>query len=290
MAYQKPKEKEEEELKKRFEEENEAIAERMTSIKHRLIVISGKGGVGKTTVATNLAITLSKRGFEVGLMDVDLHGPNVPKMLGIESEHLSIDPATKEIIPVLIPPRLKVMSIGFLISTKDSPVIWRGPLKMKAIKQFLSQVKWGNLDYFIVDSPPGTGDEPLSTAQLFPLDGAIVVTTPQEVALLDSRKAVNFARELKVPIIGIIENMGGFTCPYCGKEINLFKVGGGEKSAKEMGVPFLGRIPIDPKMVEAGDSGNPFVLQKGSKVTEAFESIIENIRLFVEKEKRKSKV
>jgi Mrp family chromosome partitioning ATPase len=290
MAYQKPKERDEEELKKRLGEENEAIAKRMASIKHRLMVISGKGGVGKTTVATNLAIALSEKESEVGLMDVDLHGPNVPKMLGIKAEHLSIDPATKEIIPILVPPRLKVMSIGFLISTKDSPLIWRGPLKMKAIKQFISQVKWGNLDYFIVDCPPGTSDEPLSTAQLFPLDGTIVVTTPQEVALLDARKAVNFARELKVPIIGIIENMSGFNCPYCGKEINLFKVGGGERSAKEMEVPFLGSIPIDPKMVEAGDSGNPLILQKESKVTEAFESIIENIRLFVEKEKRKSKV
>ncbi|HIH97565.1 MAG TPA: Mrp/NBP35 family ATP-binding protein [Thermoplasmata archaeon] len=276
-----------EDFRKKIEAEEEAIAKRMGVVKHKLLVISGKGGVGKTTVAANLAIALANKGYKVGLMDVDLHGPNVPKMLGIEDEHLSIDPTANEIIPILVPPGLKVMSVGFLISTKDSPIIWRGPLKMKAINQFISQVKWGNLDYFIVDCPPGTGDEPLSTAQLFPLDGTIVVTTPQEVALLDSRKAVNFARELKVPIIGIIENMSGFTCPYCGKEIDLFKVGGGERSAKEMGVPFLGRIPFDPKMVDASDKGTPFVLQKRSKAIEAFEGITEKIRLFVEGERRK---
>jgi len=263
-------------------EEEETVETRMAKVKHRIMVMSGKGGVGKTTVAANLAIALGMSGLDVGLMDADIHGPNVPMILGIEDKR----PEVKEggIFPVLVTPRLKVISIGFLLPNRDSSVIWRGPMKMNAIRQFISDVEWGELDYMVVDLPPGTGDEPLSVVQLMKkVDGAIIVTTPQDLALLDSRKAVNFSRVLKVPVIGIIENMSGFVCAHCGKETNIFKYGGGEKAAIELGVPFLGRVPLDPEMVEAADSGTPFVMQKESKVRESFEQIVENVRAFVER-------
>ena len=272
---------EEREGKKRMMEEEEAVKARMGKVKHKIMVMSGKGGVGKTTVAANLAFALGMRGLDVGLMDADIHGPDVPKILGIEDKRPEMSEG--QISPILVTPRLKAMSIGFLLADRDSAIIWRGPMKMNAIRQFLSDVDWGELDYMIVDLPPGTGDEPLSVAQLIKnVDGAIIVTTPQDLALLDSRKAVNFSGVLKVPVIGIIENMSGFVCPYCGKEINIFKYGGGERSASELGVPFLGRVPLDPKMVEAADNGTPFVMQKESKAREAFEQIVENVRAFVE--------
>jgi len=272
---------ENEERKSGKSEEQEAIEARMAMVKHKIMVMSGKGGVGKTTVAANLAFVLGMNGLEVGLMDADIHGPNVPKILGIEDKRPEV--REDKIYPVPVTPRLKAISIGFLLPSKDASIIWRGPLKMNVIRQFLSGVEWGELDYMIVDLPPGTGDEPLSVVQLMKkIDGAIIVTTPQDLALLSARKAVNFSRVLKVPVIGIIENMGGFVCPHCGKEINLFKYGGGEKAAMELGVPFLGRVPFDPQMVEAADSGTPFVLQRGSKVTEAFEQIVANVRAFVE--------
>ncbi len=437
------------------EEEPDAVEARMAKVKHKILVMSGKGGVGKTTVAANLAFALGMRGLDVGLMDADMHGPDVPKILGIEDKRPEV--SEEKIFPVLVTPRLKTISIGFLLPSRDSSIIWRGPMKMNALRQFLSEVEWGELDYMVVDLPPGcltattevmrnpspapicqvrpgdivysfaggfmesglkagiekrrvldvipqgiarvyelrtktrrikgtadhpilslerkkgqsrfynytlrwkklaelqhgdivviakkflegksmripevketwktrltipeyfgferviavtyageeevydlrveenhnfiadgvvvhnTGDEPLSVVQLMKeIDGAIIVTTPQDLALLDSRKAVNFSRVLKVPVIGIIENMSGFVCPHCGKETNIFKYGGGEKAATELGVPFLGRVPFDPKMVEAADSGTPFVLQKESKVKDAFEHIIENVRVFVE--------
>ena len=271
----------EEEMKNRMEKEGEAVDASMGKVKHKIMVMSGKGGVGKTTVAANLAFALGMRGLDVGIMDADIHGPDIPMILGIEDKR----PEIKEdkIYPVPVTPRLKAMSIGFLIPDRDSAIIWRGPMKMNAIRQFLSDVEWGEMDYLIVDLPPGTGDEPLSVAQLIKkVDGAIIVTTPQDLALLDSRKAVNFSGILKVPVIGIVENMSGFVCPYCGKKINIFKYGGGERAAEELGVPFLGRVPLDPKMVEAADSGTPFVVQKESKVKEAFEHIVENVRAFVE--------
>ncbi|MGB2726880.1 MAG: Mrp/NBP35 family ATP-binding protein [Halobacteriota archaeon] len=263
-------------------EEEEAVETRMAKVKYKIMVMSGKGGVGKTTVAANLAFALGMSGLDVGLMDADIHGPNVPMILGIEDKR----PEVKEgkISPVLVTPRLKAISIGFLLPNRGSSVIWRGPMKMNAIRQFISDVEWGELDYMVVDLPPGTGDEPLSVVQLMKkVDGAIIVTTPQDLALLDSRKAVDFSRVLKVPVIGIIENMSGFVCPHCGKETNIFKYGGGEKAAIELGVPFLGRVPLDPKMVEAADSGTPFVMQKESKVRESFEQIVENVRVFVER-------
>jgi len=264
-------------------EQDNRLKERMANVKHKILVMSGKGGVGKTTVAINLALTLATNGYEVGVMDADIHGPNVPKMLGIDD--LRPDVAEDGISPVLVPPRLKVMSLAFLLESKDTPVVWRGPLKMGAIKQFLSDVFWGDLDYLIVDLPPGTGDEPLSVAQLIPdIDGAIIVTTPQDVALLDSRKSVSFARAIGMPIIGIIENMSGFKCPNCGEVINLFKSGGGENSATDMDVPFLGRIPIETKIVESGDSGIPFVLEHKSEAADAFEAIVDRVKEMVEVE------
>ena len=277
---------EREEGKRSMAEQERAVQAMMEKVKHKVMVMSGKGGVGKTTVAANLAFALGMQGLDVGLMDADIHGPDIPKILGIEDKRPGA--SGNKILPIFVTPRLKAMSIGFLLPDRDSAVIWRGPMKMNAIRQFLSDVDWGELDYLVIDLPPGTGDEPLSVAQLIKnVDGAIIVTTPQDLALLDSRKAVNFSRVLKVPVIGIIENMSGFVCPYCGKEINIFKYGGGERSARELGVTFLGRVPIDPGMVIAADNGTPFVLQKDSKVREAFEHIVEKVREIVEKKRDK---
>jgi ATP-binding protein involved in chromosome partitioning len=249
---------EQQKIEKERIEQDKRLKERMSRIKYKIIVISGKGGVGKTTVAINLAYGLAGKGNRVGILDVDIHGPNIAKMLGIEGEKLSGSEAGIEPVPVMF--GLKAVSLALLLEDKDQPVIWRGPLKMMTIKQFLADVNWGELDYLIVDSPPGTGDEPLSVCQLIPdLDGAIIVTTPQDVAILDSRKSVLFAKELKIPIVGIIENMSGFLCPHCQKEIDLFGTGGGEKSAQDLKVPFLGRIPLEPEMVKSGDSGRPYL-------------------------------
>jgi ATP-binding protein involved in chromosome partitioning len=252
-------------------------SENIRNVRHKILVMSNKGGVGKSTVAVNLALGLVHRGMRVGLLDIDVHGPSIPKMLGLEE--MALVGNAGKIQPVLFAFNLKVVSMAFLLRDKESPLIWRGPLKMGAIKQFLGEVDWGELDFLIIDSPPGTGDEPLSIAQLIKdIDGVIVVTTPQEVALLDSRKAVNFARKLNVPVLGIVENMSGFVCPHCGKSTDLFKTGGGEKAAKEMKVPFLGRIPIEPEIVTSGDEGKPFVWeQKESSVAKIFDQLVEQI-------------
>ena len=262
--------------------EQKLLDERMSFVKHKFMVVSGKGGVGKSTVATNLAITLAKEGYEVGLMDADIHGPNIPIMLGIEDERPGA--STEGLLPIVTKHGLKVISIAFFLKSKDDAVIWRGPLKHSAIKQFLGEVYWGDLDYLIIDLPPGTGDEALSVAHLLKsVDGAIVVTTPQDVALLDSRKAVTFTRQLKIPLVGIVENMSGFNCPHCHKPIDLFKKGGGEKAAREMLVPFLGRIPIDPEMVSCGDTGTPLVaMPDHEEVTNAFSQISESWRTLLE--------
>ncbi len=266
------------------------LGENIRNIHHKILVMSNKGGVGKSTVAVNLALGLVHKGMRVGLLDIDVHGPSIPKMLGLE-EMVLLGNAGK-IQPVLYAFNLKVVSMAFLLKDRESPVIWRGPLKMGAIKQFLGEVDWGELDYLIIDSPPGTGDEPLSIAQLIKdMDGVIIVTTPQEVALLDSRKAVNFARQLNVPVLGIVENMSGFVCPHCGKNTDLFKTGGGEKAAKEMNVPFLGKIPIEPEIVTSGDEGKPFVWdRKESSAAKAFAEMVEQIvRTVSSKETSKTK-
>ncbi len=258
-------------------EQEERLKNNLSRIKNTLIVLSGKGGVGKTTFAVNLAYGLSKKNFRVGLIDADIHGPNTAKMLGIEDEKLFSN--GKMIEPIRVAENLKVVSMAFLSQDRDQPVIWRGPLKMVVLKQFLSDVAWGDIDYLVVDSPPGTGDEPLSVCQLIKkVDGAIIVTTPQDVAILDSRKSVMFTRQLNVPVLGIVENMSGFVCPHCGKPIDLFGTGGGEKAAKEMGVPFLGRFPIDPELVKSGDMGKPFIqFNKESGSARAMDALVERI-------------
>jgi len=267
---------------KEVQEEN--IKETLARIKNRLLVFSGKGGVGKSTVAANLALALAEKGKRVGLIDVDIHGPNLAKMLGVEGKRL-VASGEKKLLPIQVTEKLALISMSFLLESPDSPVIWRGPLKMKVIQQFLSDVEWGDLDWLIIDSPPGTGDEPLSIAQLIPSTGAVIVTTPQEVSLLDSRKAIVFARKLNLKIIGIIENMSGLHCPHCGKKIALFKEGGGEKTAKEMGVPFLGRVPLEPHIVESGDAGKPFILEKPeSEASKVFIGIVNKIMKLVEPE------
>jgi ATP-binding protein involved in chromosome partitioning len=257
--------------------EKTGLRKNIQNVKHKILVMSNKGGVGKSTVAVNLALVLARKAMRVGLLDIDIHGPCIPKMLGLEEMPLVGD--GKKIQPVSYTTNLKVVSMAFLIGDKESPVIWRGPLKMKAIQQFLDDVEWGMLDFLIIDSPPGTGDEPLSIAQLIKdMDGVIIVTTPQEVALLDSRKAVNFVKRLNIPVLGIIENMSGFICPHCGKRTDLFKTGGGEKAAKQMGVPFLGKIPIEPEIVLSGDEGRPFVWeQRNSQAVKAFGEMVDRI-------------
>ncbi len=260
---------------------NKLIVSRMENIDRKIMVMSGKGGVGKTTFAVNLAFALQMNGLKTGILDADLHGPNVPKMLGLDDAKL--DSKDDNIIPADIPVgldrQLKVMSIAFLIK-KDDPVIWRGPLKINALQQFLGKVDWGELDYLVVDLPPGTGDEPLSIAQLIPdIYGSVIVTTPQDVALADSRRSVNFSKKLGIKVLGIVENMSGFICPKCGEKTDLFKRGGGEKAAKELGVPFLGRIPIDPNIVQDSDAGKPFILShKESDASGSIMDIIDEIR------------
>jgi len=271
-------------MEKRIEDAKK-IQENLNKIKHKIIVMSGKGGVGKSTVATNLAFVLSQQGYEVGLLDIDINGPDIAKMLGIEDERLRTLDAKIE--PVIVPPYLKVVSMAFLIEDRDAPVIWRGPIKMGAINQFLRDVNWGNLDYLIIDLPPGTGDEPLSIAQLIPnCDGTIIVTTPQDVALVSVRKSINFVKKMNMPIIGIIENMSGFKCPHCGKSVDIFKTGGGLKASKDFSVPFLGKVPLDLEIVKTGDSGEPFVVKnKISGTAKAFLEIVENIEKIVNKKR-----
>ena len=239
-------------------EQEKRLKKNLSRIKNKIIVISGKGGVGKTTVSVNLAYALAMKNYKVGIMDIDIHGPNIAKMLGIEGKQLIGGQSGIEPFQAL--PNLKAMSIALLTKDQDSPIIWRGPLKMATIKQFISDVNWGELDYLIIDSPPGTGDEPLSTCQLIPdINGAVIVTTPQDVAILDSRKTVLFARQLNVPVIGIIENMSGLICPHCKEKTFLFGVNGGKNAAFDLNVPFLGQIPIEPDMVTYGDSGKPYI-------------------------------
>lgn len=257
-------------------EEEIKVSRTLAKIKNRLLVFSGKGGVGKSTVAANLALAFASRGLKVGLLDVDIHGPNLAKMLGVEDKQM--DFSANRIRAVDVSGNLKLVSMSFLLQDPGIPVIWRGPMKMKAIQQFLGDVDWGELDWLVIDSPPGTGDEPLSIAQLIPATGAVVVTTPQEVSVMDSRKAVVFALKLNLKVLGIIENMSGMVCPHCGKRIDLFKEGGGYKASLELGVPFLGKIPIDPQIVISGDEGKPFVAsQPESEAGKAFINIVENI-------------
>lgn len=260
--------------------QDERLKNKMSKIKRTFVVMSGKGGVGKTTVAVNLAYALSLTANSVGILDIDLHGPNIAKMLGIENQSVLVYDFGIE--PVEASKNLKAVSIGLSGLDPDQPIIWRGPAKTAVIQRFLSDVNWGDLDYLIIDSPPGTGDEPLSVCQLIPnVSGIIIVTTPQDVAILDSRKSVLFAKEIKIPVVGIIENMSGFICPHCNAETNIFKKGGGEKAAEGLQVPFLGRVPFEPEFVDLGDKGTPFVsFQKRTKSSEAFMNIVDKIKEF----------
>jgi Mrp family chromosome partitioning ATPase len=237
-------------------EENKRIEDKRAKIRHVIVVMSGKGGVGKSTIAVNVAFGLAKRDYNVGIMDVDIHGPNIPKMLGIESRRFT--GSEHEIEPVEVLPNLKAASIAFAGYPPDTAFIWRGPLKIGIIRQFLADVQWGPLDYLVIDTPPGTGDEALTVCQTISnIDGAVIVTTPQGVSVLDSRKTIDFARKLNVPIAGLIENMSGFICPDCGKRSDIFGSGGGMAAARELDVPFLGEIPITPDFVVSGDRGKP---------------------------------
>lgn len=230
----------------------------MSEIAHKYIVLSGKGGVGKSSVAANLAVWLSAQGKQVGLLDADIHGPSVPKLLAVGDRKLA--PDGERIEPVAYNETLKVMSVGFLLPTDNDAVIWRGPMKHNLIQQFVQNVEWGRLDYLVVDCPPGTGDEPLSVVQVLgDADGAVVVTTPQELAAIDVRKCLTFCKQIGLPVLGIIENMSGFVCPHCGKRSDIFVGHSGEQLAEEFNVPFLGSIPIDPSVGAAGDRGKPFV-------------------------------
>ncbi len=266
-------------------EERQRLNQKLCRIKHKVIVLSGKGGVGKTTVAANLALTLADKGRPTGLMDVDIHGPSIPRIMGIEGKPVEV--LDKMLLPIPAAPGLKVMSIGVLLQGKDEAVIWRGPLKMGVIRQFLRDVDWGDLDYLVIDSPPGTGDEPLSVVQLIPdLDGAVIVTTPQDISVIDVRRSIQFCRTVNIPVLGVIENMSGFVCPHCGKTTDVFKAGGGEKMARDMDVPFLGRIPLDPKITQASDDGKPYVKSfKDSESAKAFATAIDALIETVEKKK-----
>jgi Mrp family chromosome partitioning ATPase/predicted Fe-Mo cluster-binding NifX family protein len=247
--------------------ERQKLQSRLCRIRHKIIVLSGKGGVGKSTVAVNLAVALNMSGKRVGLLDADLHGPSVPTMLGLEGKLLQ--GSEEGLLPINLN-GLKIMSLGFFLRNQDDAVIWRGPMKMGAIKQFLKDVAWDELDYLIIDSPPGTGDEPLSVCQLIDnLDGAVVVTTPQKVAAVDVRKSISFCRQLKVPVLGVVENMSGFVCPKCGEITPILRSGGGQRMAADMNVPFLGSIPMDPKIAEACDNGQAFVHQFATSPTAA---------------------
>ena len=245
--------------------ERRALHARLSRIRRKVIVLSGKGGVGKSTIAVNIAVELARLGSRVGLLDVDLHGPSVPTLLGMEKE--TIRGGAEGMLPAEVD-GLKVMSIGFLLDNPDAAVIWRGPAKMGAIRQFFQDVAWGDLDYLIIDSPPGTGDEPLSVCQLAGrLDGAVIVTTPQKVSAVDVRKSITFCRQLHIPVLGVVENMSGFACPKCGEITQILPSGGGRRLAEDMSVPFLGTIPMDPKIAEACDNGRAFIRQYATSPT-----------------------
>jgi ATP-binding protein involved in chromosome partitioning len=265
--------------------EQKKVQKRMSKVKHKIMVMSGKGGVGKSTVAANLAIAMAKLGSRVGILDSDIHGPSIPKLMGVEGSRPSGGPTG--IYPILSRYGVRVISIDFFLESSELPVIWRGPLKMSAIRQFLSDVDWGELDYLFIDLPPGTGDEPLSVMQLLPdMDGTVIVTAPSDLPQTVVRKAVNMSRKMNIPVIGIIENMSGFVCPKCGSRYDLLGSGGGKKMAEEMKVDFLGQIPIDPKICEDSDKGVSFIIENpNSESSKIFMEIAKKIKNIVENKK-----
>jgi ATP-binding protein involved in chromosome partitioning len=275
------------ERKKEFAEQEKRLKRNMSRIKHKIAVISGKGGVGKSTVAANLATAFAAHGYvdHVGILDVDIHGPCIPKLLGVKGRRYQVSPLDLGALPVKGPMGLKVVSMDFLLQSQETPVVWRGPLKMQVIRQFLADFLWGELEFLFIDVPPGTGDEPLSVIQLIPeMDGTIIVTIPSEVSEDVVKKAVSFSRQMKIPVIGIIENMSGFICPKCGAEINIFGVGGGQRIAEDLKVPFLGKIPIDPEICAEADKGIPFVVgHMNSPAAAAFKEIVKRVENFLTK-------
>lgn len=260
----------------------ELIHCKLMHIKHKLIVMSGKGGVGKSSVATYLSLALAMKGYKVGLLDIDLHGPSIPRMLGLHGV-LNIT-ADNQIKPHEYRPNLKVVSIESMLEDTDSALIWRGPLKHGVIQQFLADCNWGDLDFLVIDCPPGTGDEPLSIAKMIPDARAVIVTTPQEVALSDVRKSISFCRKVNLEMAGLVENMAGLFCPHCQEFIPIFRTGGGKKTADLMGIPFLGSLPFDPSVVEGGDAGRPVIEDDGETpfkkaVLEFANSVVGKLRM-----------
>ena len=273
-----------EERMKEIQEQEKRIKIRMAKIRHKLAILSGKGGVGKSTITANLAIALARKGHKVGVLDIDIHGPSIPKILGIRGQELTTGRLEGlGIFPAKGPLNIKVISMDFLLPSDETPVIWRGPMKMGAIRQFLADVAWGNLDFLLVDIPPGTGDEPLSLMQLLPsIDGVIIVTAPSEVSQIVVKRAVGFTRELHVPVLGIVENMSGFVCPACGAEVDIFGSGGGQKIAEELGVPFLDRVPIDSKICEDSDRGTPFIIEHAeTPAAKAFMRVVDKVEEYL---------
>ncbi len=268
--------------KKEQSTESQKLKDRMEKIKHKIAIISGKGGVGKSTVTVNLAVAFAQKGFKVGVLDADIHGPSVPKLLGLDGQHVKTGPPGA--FPVDGPLGMKVMSIDFFLP-EEAPTIWRGPLKMRAIRQFLSDIVWGELDFLFIDLPPGTGDEPLSIAQLLPeMDGVVIVTMPTGLSSSVVKKAITFAERLKMPIIGVVENMSGFICPHCGQKTEIFQSGGGKKMAQETGVPFLGSIPIDPTISVDSDKGRSFlIVHKDSIAAKVFMEIVQKVEEHLKK-------
>ena len=246
-----------------MQEQEKRLKIRMAKIKNKLAVLSGKGGVGKSTITANLAIALARKGHKVGVLDADIHGPSIPKILGMRGQELTAGRIEDlGVFPAKGPLDIRAISMDFLLPNDETPVIWRGPMKMGAIRQFLADVAWGDLDFLLVDLPPGTGDEPLSIMQLIPdIDGILMVTAPSEVSQIVVKRAIGFTRELRVPLIGIIENMSGFVCPKCGAEFDILGTGGGQKISEELSVPFLGKIPIDQRICEDSDRGTPFIIE-----------------------------
>lgn len=272
-----------EERKKQLAAQEQKLKATTSKIKHKIAVISGKGGVGKSTVSANLAVAFAAHGHtcRVGILDADIHGPSIPKILGLTGQRLQTGP--QGAFPVSGPLGIKVVSMDFLLPDVEAPVIWRGPLKMGAIRQFLSDIVWGELDVLVIDLPPGTGDESLSIAQLLPeMDGVVIVTIPSEVSQIVVKKAVAFARRVGMPIMGIVENMSGFVCPHCGTKTDIFQSGGGQKVSEELNIPFLGSIPIDPKVSEDSDKGLPFIVANAdSPASKAFKEITKKIGEFL---------
>ncbi len=264
------------------------VQEKMTKVKHKIMVMSGKGGVGKSTVTANLATALAKKGHKVGVLDSDIHGPSIPKILGIQGK--SPEATETGIKPVTTPHGVKAISMDLLVSDSEKPLIWRGPLKMKAIRQLLSEVDWGELDYLLIDLPPGTGDEPLNIMQLMPeMDGAIIITAPSDLSQHVVRKAVSMARKMKIPVIGIIENMSGFVCPNCGERYEILGSGGGKKISEEMNLLLLGQIPIDPEITKDSDQGTPFIVKNPeTQATKIFDEIVQKIQKTIESDKKQN--